>query len=125
VTDLPPANNVYGYLYSKKGLRDVAKVLRNYLGLSEKQIFIYRSQFDGNETLKIRMEMCELETQSLKEGDKWLFNGAVAGDIESIKATLKEIYDPLRRKGYETNFEIYDENCDFLSDYPLRQLIIL
>ncbi len=125
MTDLPPANNVYGYLYSKKGLRDVAKVLRNYLGLSEKQIFIYRSQFDGNETLKIRMEMCELETQSLKEGDKWLFNGAVAGDIESIKATLKEIYDPLRRKGYETNFEIYDENCDFLSDYPLRQLIIL
>lgn len=118
MTDLPPANNVYGYLYSKTGLPDVAKVLRNYLGLSEKQIYIYRSQFNGNETLKIKMETCELETQSLKEGDKWLFNGAVAGDINSIKATLKEICDPLRLKGYETNFEIYDENFDFLSNYP-------
>ncbi|TYQ28208.1 hypothetical protein [Pseudanabaena sp. UWO310] len=118
MTDLPALNNVYGYLHSKTGLRDIAKVLRNYLGLSEKQIYIYRSQFDGNETLKIRMETCELETQSLEEGDKWLFNGAVAGDIDSIKATLKEICDPLTRKGYETNFEIYDENFEFLSSYP-------
>jgi hypothetical protein len=118
VTDLPPVNNVYGYLYSKTGLRDAAKVLRNYLGLSEKQIYIYKSQFDGNETLKIRTETCEFETQSLKEGNKWLFNGAVSGDIDSIKATLKEICDPLKRKGYETNFEIYDENCDYLCDYP-------
>jgi hypothetical protein len=118
VTDLPPANNVYGYLYSKTGLRDVAKLLRNHLGLSEQQIYIYKSQFDGNETLMIKTETCELETQSLKEGDKWLFNGAVAGDIDSIKSTLKEICDPLRHKGYETKFEIYDENFDFLSDYP-------
>jgi hypothetical protein len=77
VTNLPSVNNVYGYLYSKTSLRDVAKLLRNYLGVSEKQIYIYRSQFDGNETLKIKMEKCELETQSLKEGDKWLLNGAV------------------------------------------------
>jgi hypothetical protein len=118
VTDLPLGNNVYGHLYSKTGLRDVAKVLRNYLGLSEKQVYIYRSQFDGDETLQIRTETYEFETQSLEEEDKWLFNGAVAGDIDSIKVTLKEICDPLRRQGYETKFEIYDENCEFLSDYP-------
>ena len=62
--------------------------------------------------------MCEFKTQSLEEGEKWLFNGAVAGDIYSIKATLKEICDPLKRKGYEINFEIYDENFEFLSNYP-------
>jgi hypothetical protein len=118
MTDLPDGNNIYGYLSSKTGLRDVAKVLRNYLDLSEKQIYIYRSQFDGDETLKIRAEIYEFETQSLEEGDKWLFNGAVAGDVNSIKATLKEICDPLRRQGYETKFEIYDKNCEFLSDYP-------
>ena len=68
--------------------------------------------------MKIKTESCEFETQNLKEGDKWLFNGAVAGDIDSIKATLKGIRDPLKRKGYETNFEIYDENFEFLSNYP-------
>lgn len=75
-------------------------------------------QFDGNKTLKIRTEAYEFETQSLKEGDKWLFNGAVAGDIDSIKVILKKICDPLRLKGYEANFEIYDENFEFISEYP-------
>ena len=118
MNDLPIANNVYGFLYSKIGLRDAAKVLRNCLGLSEKQAYIYKSQFDGDETLKIRTEVYEFETQSLKEGDKWLFNGAVAGDIDSIKAILKEICAPLKFKGYEANFEIYDENFEFISEYP-------
>lgn len=118
MTELPDGNNVYGHLYSKTGLQDVAKVLRNYLDLSEKQVYIYKSQFNEDETLKIRTEKYEFETQSLEEGDKWLFNGAIAGDIDSIKATLKQIYDPLRCQGYETKFEIYDENCEFRSDYP-------
>lgn len=118
MNDLPITNNVYGFLYSKTGLRNAAKVFRDYLGLSEKQAYIYKSQFDGNETLKIRTEAYEFETQSLKEGDKWLFNGAVAGDIDSIKALLKEICDPLNAKGYKANFEIYDKNFEFISEYP-------
>lgn len=118
MADLPLSNNIYGYLYSKTGLQDVAKILKDYLGLSEKQIYIYSSQFNGNETLKIKTETYEFETQSLKEEDKWLFNGAVAGDINSIKATLKTLSDPLRHRGYETSFEIYDENFEFLSNYP-------
>lgn len=116
--DLPIANNVYGYLYSKAGLRNVAKVIKTCLGLSKTQVYIYRSQFDGDEVLKIRREICEFETQSLEEGDKWLLNGAVAGDIDSIKEILKEIYDPLKLKGYETSFEIYDENFEFICTYP-------
>ncbi|MEL6438127.1 MAG: hypothetical protein AAFQ80_02555 [Cyanobacteria bacterium J06621_8] len=118
MNDLPITNNVYGFLYSKVGLRDVAKVLQDFLELSEKQAYIYKSQFDGNETLKIRTEAYEFETQSLEEEDKWLFNGAVAGDIDSIKVILKEICDTLKIKGYEANFEIYDENCEFISEYP-------
>lgn len=118
MNDLPITNNVYGFLYSKIGLKDAATVLRNYLGLSEKQAYIYKSQYDGDETLKIRTEAYEFETQSLKEEDTWLFNGAVAGDIDSIKATLKEICDPLKFKGYEANFEIYDENFEFIFKYP-------
>ncbi|MEL4895770.1 hypothetical protein [Crocosphaera sp. Alani8] len=118
MNELPITNNVYGCLYSKVGLRDVAKVLRDFLGLSEKQAYIYKSQFDGNETLKIRTKAYEFETQNLKEGDKWLFNGAVAGDIDLIKATLREICDSLKFKGYEANFEIYDENFEFISEYP-------
>jgi hypothetical protein len=117
VSVLPPVNNVYGYLYSKTGLQEVAKLLRSHLGLTEEEILIYKSRFDGNETLKIRLKACEFETQSLKEGNKWLFNGAVAGDIDSIEATLKTLSDPLHWAGYETSFEIYDENFDCISEY--------
>jgi hypothetical protein len=60
-------------------LRDVAKVLRSNLGLSEKQIYIYRSQFDENDTLKIKMETCELETQSLKEDEVRLMASSNVG----------------------------------------------
>ena len=62
--------------------------------------------------------MYEFETQSLEKGDQWLFNGAVAEDVNSIKAILNELCTPLFRNEYEAKFEIYDENFEFLSDYP-------
>jgi len=114
---LPSGNNVYGYLYSKIGLIPVAKVLRTYLGATQNQVFVDKSQFDGKETLKIRLKTCELETQSLDK-DKWLFNGAVAGDPDSIRVTLQTLSDPLRSAGFDTSFEIYDQNCDLVFYYP-------
>ncbi|MEM9568175.1 MAG: hypothetical protein AAF974_07690, partial [Cyanobacteria bacterium P01_E01_bin.34] len=68
--------------------------------------------------IKIRRETCEFETQRLKEGDKWCFNGAVAGGIDDIKATLKSMCQPLEFRGYETSFEIYDERLEFVCNYP-------
>lgn len=54
--NLPTVNNVYGELYFEVGLQGVAKVLEDYLGLSEEQVYVYKSQFDENETLKVRTE---------------------------------------------------------------------
>ena len=118
MADLPLCNNVYGYLHSSVGLQGVANVLRNHLGWSEQEVYICTSQFDGSETLKIRRETCEFETQILKEGGKWLFHGAVAGELYDILATLKDMCEPLRFSGYETSFEIYDEAFKFIGNYP-------
>ncbi len=118
MNNLPPFNNIYGYIHSHKSLIEIAKIFRNHLGLLEQQVYIYKSQFDGDETLNIRMETYDFETQSLPEGNKWLFNDAVAGDIKSIKAILKQLSEPLIREKYEITFEIYDDNFEFLSNYP-------
>jgi hypothetical protein len=118
VSTLPLTNNVYGYLCSKVGLQAVANVLKSQIGWSANQIRVYRSHLYNEETLFIATATCEFETESFDGGDKWLFNGSVIGDIETIKIALKEICDPLLRQGFETKFEIYDEQFEFLSCYP-------
>ena len=50
-------NNVYGTLICDSSLEKPCKILRYGLGLSETEAYVYKSQFNGIETLKIRTDI--------------------------------------------------------------------
>lgn len=78
--ELPLTNNVYGCIYSATGLEKIAEILRNYLGLSKAEVYVYNSQFDGDLTLYIRTAEYEFETRTAREENTWDISGAVMGD---------------------------------------------
>lgn len=116
--ELPSPNNVYGFLFSRTSLEKVAEVLRSRLGLTKTEVYVYRSGFDGSETLKVRTEAYEFETQKAKENNTWLFSGSVAGNLDEILTVLKLLSSHLRWAGYDTKFEIYDQEFDCIAEYP-------
>ncbi|MGG6265727.1 hypothetical protein ACQ4M3_20035 [Leptolyngbya sp. AN03gr2] len=115
--DLPSACNVYGFLFLNTSLERVAEVLRIHLGLTNSQVYVYRSQFNSSETLHIKTETFEFEARKAQQGEPWLFNGSVAGDREEILIVLESLSKPLRWAGYETKFEVYDEQFNFIAEY--------
>ena len=86
---LPPVSNMFGYLYSSRGLNPIAIVLRTRLGLSPEEVWVTRSAFDGGETLRVETPVCWLETAPARGADRWQFNGAVAGTPDEIFETLQ------------------------------------
>jgi hypothetical protein len=80
MNELPSPNNVYGSIFSRTGLAKIAEILRNHLGLSQAEVYIYQSQFDGDRTLYIRTAGYEFETRTASEENTWHINGAVMGD---------------------------------------------
>jgi hypothetical protein len=116
--ELPSPNNIYGSLVSKTSLEKVANILRSRLGLTTAEVYVYKSQFDHQETLHIRTEGYEFQTEKAREENIWLLNGSVAGDRSEILMVLKYVTDPLSRAGYQTKFEIYDRDFNCIADYP-------
>lgn len=112
----PATNNVYGYLYSNTSLEKIAKVLRTWLGLSPDEAYAFRSQDDGYEVLRLRTESFEFETQRIKEGGAWFFNGIVAGDRSTVISQVQYLSDVLRWAGYSTQFEIYDSDFNCIAE---------
>jgi hypothetical protein len=122
MTQLPPVNNVFGYLHSPVGLQPVASALCSRLGLTAEQVWVARSSFDGAESLRIETPDCSLETRSTQTVDTWLFNGAVAGTPEEIFSTLLPIVRNLQWAGFSATFEIYDAEFQLVGKCPLETL---
>ncbi|MBD1825157.1 hypothetical protein H6F51_22070 [Cyanobacteria bacterium FACHB-DQ100] len=97
--ELPSPYNVYGFLFLNTAIEKVAEVLRSRLGLTEAQVYIYKSQFDGSEILHINTEAFEFEARKATQGDSWLFNGSVAGDRDEVLSVLQTVSNPLRWSG--------------------------
>jgi hypothetical protein len=117
--ELPSPNNVYGSLFSTTSLEKVADILRSRLGLTRLEVYVQKSQFDKQETLYIRTEGYEFDTQKIVEENIWLLNGSVAGNRSEILMVLKYLSDPLHRAGYYTKFEVYDRDFNCIAKYPI------
>jgi hypothetical protein len=120
MNELPSPYNVYGSIFSTIGLAKIAEILRNYLGLSKAEVYIYKSQLDGSQTLYIRTAKYEFEfeTQTEREENNWHISGSVAGDRSEILSILRYLFEPLRRAGFESKFEIYDREFNCIAKYP-------
>ena len=111
-------NNIYGTLVCNTSLEKPCKILRYGLGLTEAEVYVYKSQFDGAEYLKVRTKIYYLETDKTNQDSEHLFNGEVAGDTPEVITRVKAIADVLNRHNYQCQFEIYDDNLEFIEEYP-------
>ena len=112
-------NNIFGTLICDSSLEKPCKILRYSLGLTKIEACVYRSQFNGNEYLKVRTEIYNLETNKIGKGLKHSFGGDVAGNDLEVLTRIKAIADILNRSGYQCHFEIYDgNNLGFIDEYP-------
>lgn len=93
-------------------------MLRSRLGLTKTEVYVYKSQFDGSETLNVRTEEYEFEARKAKEEKTWLLNGSVAGERDDILTAIKLLSSQLHWAGYETKFEIYDREFNCVAEYP-------
>ncbi len=55
----------------------------------------------------------DFESTKFEEENDYGFNGAVAGNQETVESVISELYAILNRHGYDPRFEIYDSdfNC--------------
>jgi hypothetical protein len=118
MNELPSPNNIYGSIFSTTGLAKIAEILRNHLGLSKTEAYIYQSQFDGDRTLYIITAGYEFEIRIAEVENTWHISGSVAGDLDEILNILKYLFEPLRRNGFESKFEIYDREFNCIAEYP-------
>lgn len=118
MAELPPVNNVFGYLHSAVGLQPVVEVLRSRLGLSADEARLTRSAENGSQTLQIETSACLLLTHPARKVDTWRFDGAVAGSPDEIFDTLLPFVQALKWAGFRAHFEIYDPSFQFAGDCP-------
>ena len=59
-----------------------------------------------------------LETDNTNKVSQHLFNGDVAGNNVEVLERVKAIADILNRSNYKCHFEIYDDNLEFIDEYP-------
>jgi hypothetical protein len=58
---IPEGNNVYGIITAPQGLEPVLRAVEQVVG--EGRASIYRSQFNGSETLCLRSESADFESE--------------------------------------------------------------
>ena len=118
MNELPSPYNVDGSIFSTTGLEKIAEILRNYLGLSKAEVYVSKSQFNGSQTLYIITADYEFETRTSSEENTWHISGSVVGDRSEILSIIRYLFEPLRRAGFESKFEIYDRDFNCIAKYP-------
>ena len=102
---IPDSNNVYGHFIAPDGLLPVQQVVKRLVG--DGGASIYRSQFDGDETLHISTETVNFE--SITEGNgAYLLNGGVSGTVDEVVGFVNLLSNVLTEVGIEHGFEVYD-----------------
>jgi hypothetical protein len=104
---IPEGNNVYGEMTAPQGLEPILRAVEEVVGVS--QAHIYRSQFNGAETLPIRSDSAIFKSDRLGDGIEHLFNGAVGGSLEEVVDFVRALSATLSRSGIVHSFEVYDD----------------
>jgi hypothetical protein len=103
---IPERNNVYGMITAPQGLERVLRAVEPVL--TGGGAHIYRSHFNGAETLHLRSETADFESDPLEGGVQHLFNGGVGGSLEDVIRFVRSLSESLSRSGIEHSFEVYD-----------------
>ena len=109
--------HIYGILICSS-LEKLCKILRDRLGLTKAEVYLYKSQFDGAESLKVRTDIYNLETDKTDRDSEYLLNGEVAGETAEVINRVEAIAHVLNQNKHRCHFEIYDDNSEFLGEYP-------
>ena len=105
-TAMPPAgNNVYGIITAPQGLEPVLRAVEP--AVKEGRAHIYRSQFNGAETIHLGSETADFESDHI-DGVQHLFCGGVDGSLEEVICFVRMLSESLSRSGIEHSFEVYD-----------------
>lgn len=116
VSNVPDGNNVYAVL-TAHGLTKVERAAKHALGRDA--VSVYRSAYDGGDTLKVRTESAYFET-TLLGGDEYLLSGGVGGSAEEIEAFVKKLSASLAAEGVTHQFEVYDDEGELLLLIPTQ-----
>jgi hypothetical protein len=100
-------NNVYGIVTAPQGLEHVLRAVEQVVGGGRASI--YRSHFNGSETLRLRSESADFESDHLDDGVQHLFSGSVDGSLEEVVALVLLLSESLSRSGIEHSFEVHDD----------------
>jgi hypothetical protein len=104
---LPEGNNVYGLIAAPQGLQPVLRAVERVVGGS--RAYIKRSGCDGAETLHLRSDSADFESNHLDGGVQHLLSGGAGGSLEEVVAFVRALSESLSRSGIEHSFEVYDD----------------
>lgn len=113
---VPEGNNVYGHIVSPDGLQPILQVARRLVG--DGRASIYKSQFNGAETLRFTTETVDFESAPLEQSGRHLLNGGIAGDSSEIVSFVEAMSRLLQETGIEHSFEVYDAEKNLLRTLP-------
>ncbi len=109
-------DNVYGVITAEQGVRHVLRAVEHLFAGGRTSV--NRSSDHGAETLRLRSDQAEFESEPLADGVQHLFNGTVGGPLEQVLGFVRSLSEALRTAGIEHRFEVYDENQDLAQDIP-------
>jgi hypothetical protein len=113
---IPEAYDIYGLITAPQGMLPVLRAVRHLAAGG--QASIYRSGYNGAETLRLRSDGVEFESDPLKDGVHHLFNGGVGGSLEEVVGFIRTLSEALQTAGIEHRFEIYDEDQNLVRVIP-------
>lgn len=103
---IPDFNNVYGEIHTPQGLQRALAAVQLLVG--QDRAYIYRSGYNGAETLHVRTADAEFDSEPFG-GTGHLISGGVAGSPEEVVVYIRSLSDALEKVGVEYRFEVYDE----------------
>ncbi len=113
---IPEGNNVYGIITAPQGLQPILRAVEQVAGSG--RAYIYRSQFNGAETLHLRSESVNFKSDYLDDGIRHLFNGGVGGSLEEVLGFVRALSESLSRSGIEHSFEVYEDDQHLVQRIP-------
>ncbi len=109
---VPEGNNVCGIITAPQGMQPVLRVVERLFAGGRASI--YRSGYNGAETLRLRSDRVEFESDPIEDGSQHLFSGGVSGSPEEVVGIVRALSEALAKAGIEHRFEIYDEDQNLI-----------
>lgn len=113
---IPDGNNVYGHIVSSQGLQSALRAVKRLIG--EDRAYIYKSQFNGAETLHFGTDSIQFDSTPLEEAGRHLLNGGVGGSLEDVVEFVEAMSRLFTEEGIEHRFEVYDADDNLVEMIP-------